>query len=60
MLAAIIISKLIYKMNIPKQVKEQISTCVFYGVKKKDNVDLYNRLNNCKTKLIIKPSFLAQ
>lgn len=43
----ILIAMFISRQNIPQDMKSKISACVFYGVKKKDNINLFDKLEEC-------------
>lgn len=45
---AIIVAQLIWQMNVSADVKQLISKCVFYNIRKDQNVNLFKRFQSCK------------
>lgn len=46
MLTALFVARLIY-INVPKSLRTKVTACVFYNVKKSDNINLENRYRKC-------------
>jgi hypothetical protein len=52
MIKTILITRLIFELNVPPMIKKQISQCVFYGVKLEEKVNLHERYKTCKKRFI--------
>ena len=52
MTQALLVTRLIFALNVPKTVKAEISACVFYGVQKSENIELLKRFYKCKRKVL--------
>jgi len=47
MLEMMLISKIIFTLKVPREMKTRIQACVTYGVQVQDRVDLELRLQEC-------------
>ena len=48
----IIITRLIWSLDVTSSAKTKLSSCVFYNVKRSDNVDLVKRYRKCKERML--------
>jgi hypothetical protein len=51
-LELVLISRLIFNLNISKDQKTNLQACVSYNIKMSDNVDLAERYLKCKKKIL--------
>lgn len=48
----ILISRLIFSLNISDVEKQKLTACTAYGVQKSENIDLYEKLEFCKKRIL--------